>query len=128
MSQALRGDSLTVYGEGNQTRSFCYVDDLIDGIVRLSRSCEHLPVNIGNPVEFTILECARTVLEVTGSASELVFKPLPQDDPTRRCPDITKAKTLLGWEPKVDLRSGLRRSLDYFAGKANVLAVGNSSR
>jgi len=100
MMQALRGQQLTVYGEGNQTRSFCYVDDLIEGILRLSRSTEHLPVNIGNPVEFTILECAQAVLEVTGSKSALRFEPLPQDDPTRRCPDITKARALLGWSPK----------------------------
>ena len=114
MMQALRGEPLTIYGEGNQTRSFCYVDDLIEGILRLSRSNERLPVNIGNPGEFTILECAKTILEVTGSKSSLTFEPLPQDDPTRRCPDISKAKRLLGWEPQVSLREGLRKSLDYF--------------
>jgi len=114
MMQALRNEPLTIYGEGNQTRSFCYVDDLIDGILRLSRSAEHLPVNIGNPDEFTILECAQAVLEITGSKSELTFKPLPQDDPTRRCPDITKARTLLGWEPRVPLKEGLARSLPFF--------------
>ncbi len=112
--QALRNQPLTVYGDGNQTRSFCYVDDLIEGILRLSRSGEHLPVNIGNPNEFTILECAREILEVTGSKSELRFEPLPEDDPTRRCPDITKARTLLGWEPKISLREGLARSLGFF--------------
>jgi len=117
LMQALRGQPLTVYGDGNQTRSFCYVDDLIEGILRLSRSAEHMPVNIGNPVEFTILECAQTVLEVTGSTSELRFEPLPQDDPTRRRPDIAKARTLLGWEPQVSLKEGLIRSLDFFKSK-----------
>jgi len=114
MMQALRGEPLTIYGDGSQTRSFCFVSDLIDGILRLSRSSEHEPVNIGNPVEWTILECAEEVLRVTGSSSKLVFSPLPQDDPTRRRPDITKARTLLGWEPKVQLREGLERSLEYF--------------
>ncbi len=112
--QALRGQPLTIYGDGSQTRSFCFVSDLIDGILRLSRSSEHLPVNIGNPEEWTILECAREVLDVTGSTSEILFEPLPQDDPTRRRPDITKARTLLGWEPRVKLREGLERSLSYF--------------
>jgi dTDP-glucose 4,6-dehydratase len=114
MVQALRGDDLTIYGEGAQTRSFCYVSDLIDGILRLSRSDEHLPVNIGNPDEWTILECAHEVLDVTGSKAKITFMPLPQDDPTRRRPDITRAKTLLGWEPKVTLRQGLEKSLQYF--------------
>ena len=114
MMQALRGDPLTIYGDGSQTRSFCYCSDLIDGILRLAGSDEHDPVNIGNPNEFTILECAREVQSVVGSRSELVFKPLPQDDPTRRQPDITRAQTLLGWSPKVALRDGLERSLEYF--------------
>ena len=114
MMQALKGDPLTIYGEGEQTRSFCYVDDLIEGIIRLSRSREAMPVNIGNPSEFTVRECAETVLRVTGSSSKLVFCELPEDDPTRRCPDITRARTLLGWEPKVPLDEGLRRSLEYF--------------
>jgi len=118
MMQALRGEPLTVYGDGNQTRSFCYVDDLIEGIVRLGQSDEHMPVNIGNPNEFTILECAEAVLQVTGSKSELRFEPLPEDDPTRRRPDITKARTLLGWEPKVELKEGLEKSLDFFKAKA----------
>jgi len=117
MMQALRGDSLTIYGDGKQTRSFCYVDDLIDGIVRLSRSDEHMPVNIGNPQEFTILECAKAVLEVTGSKSQLCFEALPQDDPIRRRPDVSKARRLLGWEPKIQLREGLLRSLDFFRSK-----------
>jgi dTDP-glucose 4,6-dehydratase len=115
--QALRGEPLTIYGDGQQTRSFCYVDDLIEGILRLAKSEEHLPVNIGNPVEFTILECAQTILDVTGSKSKLRFVDLPVDDPTRRRPDITKARTLLGWEPKVPLRQGLEKSLDYFRSK-----------
>jgi dTDP-glucose 4,6-dehydratase len=114
MKQALRGEPLTIYGDGSQTRSFCYVSDEVDGILRLSKSDEHLPVNIGNPTEFTMLECARVVLKVTESNSEIVFKPLPEDDPKQRRPDITKAKKLLGWEPKIDLETGLRLSLDYF--------------
>ena len=117
MMQALRGEPLTVYGDGQQTRSFCFVADLIEGILRLSRSEEHMPTNIGNPVEFTILECAEAVLEVTGSKSELRFEPLPQDDPTRRRPDISKAKRILDWEPKVSLREGLKLSLDFFKSK-----------
>jgi dTDP-glucose 4,6-dehydratase len=114
MMQALAGEPLTVYGDGMQTRSFCYVSDLIEGILRLSESDEHTPVNIGNPGEFTMIECAREVLAVTGSKSEIVFEPLPEDDPTRRKPDISKAKKLLGWEPKVSLREGLQKSLEYF--------------
>lgn len=114
MVQALRNAPLTIYGDGSQTRSFCYVSDLIDGIVRLAWSQESMPVNIGNPVEFTVLECAQTVLAVTGSKSELRFEPLPQDDPTRRRPDITRARTLLGWSPKVDLKQGLALSLEFF--------------
>ena len=114
MKQALLGEDLTIYGDGSQTRSFCYVSDEVDGIVRLGASGEYLPINIGNPGEFTMLECAKVVLEVTGSASKLVFLPLPQDDPKQRCPDISKAKALLGWEPKIDLRTGLQLSLEYF--------------
>jgi len=114
MTQALRGDDLTIYGDGGQTRSFCYVSDEVDGILKLSRSDEHTPVNIGNPSEWTILDCANAVKRVTGSSSKIVFHPLPQDDPTQRQPDITKARTLLGWEPKIDLETGLKLSLDYF--------------
>jgi dTDP-glucose 4,6-dehydratase len=114
MKQGLRGEDLTVYGDGSQTRSFCYVSDEIEGFIRLAKSSEHLPVNIGNPVEFTILECAQRVLAVTGSKSSIRYEPLPQDDPKQRRPDITKAKTLLGWEPKIDLETGLRMSLEYF--------------
>jgi dTDP-glucose 4,6-dehydratase len=112
--QALKGEDLTVYGEGDQTRSFCYVSDEIEGILGLSRSDEHMPVNIGNPHEWTILECAKAVLKVTGSKSKIAYHPLPQDDPTQRQPDISKAKRLFGWEPKIDLETGLRLSLDYF--------------
>ena len=114
MWQALRGKDLTVYGNGSQTRSFCYVSDEVDGILRLSRSSEHLPVNVGNPTEFTILECAQKVIAITGSASHIQFEPLPQDDPKQRRPDISKAQRLLQWAPKVDLESGLRLSLEYF--------------
>jgi dTDP-glucose 4,6-dehydratase len=114
MVQALQSDPLTIYGDGSQTRSFCYVSDLIDGILLLSRSDEHFPVNIGNPEEWTILECAREVLAVTASKSEILFKPLPEDDPVRRRPDIGRARTLLGWEPKIKLREGLKKSLEYF--------------
>ena len=119
MMQALQGEALTIYGDGGQTRSFCYVDDLIDGIRLLSKSDEHLPVNIGNPDEFTILECAQAVLEITGSASKLNFQALPEDDPTRRCPDIAKARELLGWQPRVSLREGLKRSLEFFKSSAS---------
>ena len=112
--QALTGEPITVYGDGSQTRSFCYVSDLIEGIYRLMKSDEHLPVNIGNPVEITIREFAQRVKALTGSASEIVFTALPQDDPKQRCPDITKAKTLLGWEPKVQLEEGLRLTLEFF--------------
>ena len=114
MKQALRSEDLTVYGDGSQTRSFCYVSDEIDGFVRLAKASEHLPVNIGNPDEFTILECAEHVLKVTGSKSKISYEPLPQDDPKQRRPDITKARQLLGWEPKIALETGLRMSLDYF--------------
>jgi dTDP-glucose 4,6-dehydratase len=114
MKQAIRGEDLTVYGDGNQTRSFCYVSDEVDGFMRLAASDEPLPVNVGNPNEFTILECAKIILKVVGSKSQIRYEPLPQDDPKQRCPDITKARRLLGWEPKIDLETGLRLSLDYF--------------
>ncbi len=114
MKQALLGDELTIYGDGRQTRSFCYVSDEIEGIMRLAASHENLPTNIGNPSEFTVLECAQAVLDITGSASKLVFRPLPEDDPKQRCPDITKAKSILGWEPRIDLPTGLGLSVDYF--------------
>jgi dTDP-glucose 4,6-dehydratase len=114
MKQALRGEDLTVYGDGKQTRSFCYVTDEIDGFLRLSKTDEHFPVNIGNPHEFTVLECAKRVIAVTGSKSKIRFENLPQDDPKQRRPDITKARKLLGWEPKVGLDDGLQMSLEYF--------------
>jgi len=114
MRQAMRGEDLTVYGDGGQTRSFCYVSDEVEGILKLSRSTEHEPVNIGNPSEFTILECAERVLEVTQSRSKIRHEELPVDDPRQRQPDISKAKRLLGWEPKINLETGLRLSLDYF--------------
>jgi len=114
MKQALRGEDLTIYGDGKQTRSFCYVADEVEGIMRLAKSDEHGPVNIGNPVEFNMLECAEVVLRVTGSKSKIKHEPLPVDDPKQRCPDITKAKLLLGWEPKVKLEEGLKLSLEYF--------------
>lgn len=112
--QALRGEDLTVYGDGGQTRSFCYVSDEIAGILGLSRSDEHLPVNIGNPHEWTILECAKAVLKITGASSRIIYHPLPEDDPMQRQPDISKAQRLFGWEPKIDLETGLKLSLDYF--------------
>jgi dTDP-glucose 4,6-dehydratase len=111
MRQALSGDPLTVFGDGSQTRSFCYVDDLIRGLYLLAGSGEHLPVNLGNPGEFTLLELAHTVLRVTDSKSEIVFEALPIDDPQVRQPDITRARQLLGWEPEVELEEGLRRML-----------------
>jgi len=117
MMQALRGEPITIYGDGSQTRSFCYVDDLIEGILRLSRSSEHMPVNVGNPDEFTILEAAKAILEVTGSKSEMCLEDLPEDDPARRCPDITKARALLGWEPRITLKEGLAMSLEFFKSK-----------
>jgi dTDP-glucose 4,6-dehydratase len=125
MKQALRGEDLTVYGDGTQTRSFCYVSDEIDGFIRLAKSSETGPVNIGNPQEFTILECAQQVLSVTGSTSRLVYEALPVDDPKQRCPDISKARALLGWEPRVQLEEGLRLSLDYFRDAVGRDALGN---
>lgn len=114
MSQALRGEDVTVYGDGSQTRSFCYVDDLVEGIYRLLLSDYTMPVNIGNPSEITLLQFAEEVLKLTGSKSKIVFEPLPQDDPKQRQPNITKAKQILGWEPKVDRHEGLKRTLEYF--------------
>jgi len=114
IGQALRGEDLTVFGEGSQTRSFCYVDDLIEGIYRLLMSDYVSPVNIGNPVEISLLEFAEEILKLTGAKTKIVFKPLPVDDPKQRKPDITKAKELLGWEPKVDRAEGLRITYEYF--------------
>jgi dTDP-glucose 4,6-dehydratase len=115
--QALKGEPLTVYGQGEQTRSFQYVDDLVAGIGRLLESAEHYPVNIGNPYEMTVLQFAKKILELTGSKSEIAYRPLPQDDPQVRQPDITRARTLLNWEPKVDLDEGLIKTIDYFRGR-----------
>jgi len=114
IAQALRGEPMTVYGDGSQTRSFCYVSDLVEGIVRLLRSEHPGPINCGNPMEVTILEFAERIKALTGSASPIVFEPLPEDDPKVRQPDITRARTLLGWEPQVGLDDGLRRTIDYF--------------
>lgn len=113
--QALAGEPITVYGDGSQTRSLCFVDDEVAGLLALLGSRETGPLNIGNPDERTVLELAREVLAVTGSGSEIVFRPLPTDDPTRRCPDITLARRSLGWEPRVALRDGLARTVEYFA-------------
>jgi len=117
ISQALRNEPMTVYGDGSQTRSFCYVSDLVEGIVRLLRSDYPAPVNLGNPMEVTILQFAERIKALTGSRSEIVYRPLPEDDPKVRQPDITRARTLLGWEPKVSLDEGLRHTIDYFRGK-----------
>ena len=114
IGQALAGDPMTVFGDGSQTRSFCYVSDLIDGIYRLLLSEETAPVNIGNPAELTVLEFARTIRRLTGTSSEIVYRPLPVDDPKVRQPDITRARTRLGWEPKVPLEEGLLRTIEYF--------------
>ena len=117
IAQALRNEDVTVFGDGRQTRSFCYVSDLVDGIVRLMLSDLNDPVNIGNPAEMTIEEIARVIIEMTNSKSNIVYKPLPEDDPKVRKPDITRAQTLLGWEPNVDLRTGLTSTIEYFRGK-----------
>jgi len=114
--QALRGEPITIFGDGSQTRAFCYVDDLIEGFVRLMAAPDEVtgPVNLGNPSEMTVRDLAERVIRLTGSRSKLAFKPLPVNDPTQRCPDIAKARDILGWEPKVDLETGLKRTIDYF--------------
>jgi dTDP-glucose 4,6-dehydratase len=117
ISQALENKPLTVFGRGTQTRSFCYCSDLIEGIYRLMMSRTSEPVNIGNPVEMTMLEFAREIIRATRSRSKIVFKPLPQDDPRQRQPDITRARTLLGWKPRVPLAKGLVKTIEYFKGK-----------
>jgi dTDP-glucose 4,6-dehydratase len=117
VSQALKNKPVTVFGKGLQTRSFCYVSDLIEGIYRLMMSDYDLPVNIGNPTEMTMLEFAEEIIRVTGSKSKIIFKPLPQDDPKQRRPDITKAKKILKWEPKVGLADGLVKTIEYFRKK-----------
>jgi dTDP-glucose 4,6-dehydratase len=123
MRQALAGEALTIYGDGSQTRSFCYVSDLIEGLIRTMDSNVARPMNLGNPEEFTVRECADMVLKVTGSKSRMEFLPLPEDDPKRRCPDITQAKEILGWEPRIKLEEGLRLSLPYFARHAQALPM-----
>lgn len=120
--QALRHEPITVYGDGSQTRSFCYMSDMIEGIFRLLLSGEREPVNLGNPHEISILELARLIKELVGSRSPIEFRPLPQDDPKVRRPDITRAKEKLGWEPKVDLRTGLERTIDDFRNRLKALA------
>ena len=117
ISQALKNKPITVFGSGNQTRSFCYVSDLIEGIYRLMNSSTEMPVNIGNPHEMTMLEFAREIIQATGSGSKIVFKPLPQDDPKQRRPDITRARKVLNWEPKISLKEGLSKTIEYFRGK-----------
>ena len=117
MGQALRGEDVTIFGSGTQTRSFCYVTDLVDGILKLAESKENDPINIGNPHEMTIEEIARTIIRMVGSKSQIVYRPLPEDDPKVRQPDITRARTLLGWEPKVGLEEGLTKTLEYFRKK-----------
>ena len=114
MDQALRGLPLTIFGDGTQTRSFCYVSDLVDGLIRLSESDERYPVNLGNPAELTILQFAEAIRRLMGSNFDLVFEPLPADDPRKRRPDISKAKKVLGWEPTVRLEDGLRETVEYF--------------
>jgi dTDP-glucose 4,6-dehydratase len=117
VSQALKNKPITVFGKGNQTRSFCFVSDLIEGIYRLMNSSTDMPVNIGNPHELTMLEFANEIIKATGSRSRIVFKPLPQDDPKQRRPDITRARTILDWKPKVSLKEGLSKTIEYFRGK-----------
>ena len=117
MSQALRNEDVTVFGDGTETRSFCFVSDLVDGILRLMESDTHDPVNIGNPHEVTIEQIARTIISLVGSTSRIVYRPLPQDDPKQRQPDITRAETLLGWQPQVELEEGLAKTVGYFKSK-----------
>ena len=114
MGQRLRGEDLTVFGDGSQTRSFCYIDDQVDGIFKLLFSDYHLPVNIGNPEEISILDFAKEIIALTGGQSKIIFKELPVNDPLQRCPDISKAKSILGWKPKVDRKTGMKRTFDYF--------------
>jgi dTDP-glucose 4,6-dehydratase len=117
MSQALTGQDVTIFGDGTQTRSFTYVSDLVEGVLRLMEVNTNEPVNIGNPHEVTIEEIARTIIRLVGSTSTLVYRPLPIDDPKQRRPDITRARTLLGWEPKIGLEEGLLKTVDYFKAK-----------
>jgi dTDP-glucose 4,6-dehydratase len=117
MGQALRGEDLTIFGDGSQTRSFCFVEDLVEGIYRLLLSDYHLPMNIGNPSEITISDFAEEIIKLTGTTQKVIYKPLPQDDPKQRCPDITKAKSILGWSPRIDRAEGLKRTYEYFKKK-----------
>ena len=117
IQQALLGRPLTVYGEGTQSRSIQYIDDLMEGTFHLMKSSESRPVNIGNPVEMTVLEIAQMIVEISGSESEMVFEPLPEDDPKRRCPQISRAREVLGWEPRIGAREGLQRTLSWFSGQ-----------
>lgn len=126
MSQALKGEDLTVFGDGRQTRSFCYISDMVEGLYKLLMSDEHEPVNLGNPSEITILQLAKEIIALTSSTSRIVFKPLPLDDPKVRRPDISKAKKVLGWKPRVDRREGLRRTMEYFSQRMVGQAVGRS--
>jgi len=112
--QALKGENLTIYGEGNQSRSFCYVDDLVEGIIKMMNIDYKLPLNLGNPVEFTVIELANLVLKLTGSKSKIEYLPLPEDDPKQRQPDISKVKRMLGWQPKISLEKGLKKTIEYF--------------
>ncbi len=124
ISQALRGEPLSAFGNGSQTRSFCYVDDLVEGIVRVTQADYHDPINLGNPEEYTILQLAERIIELTKSSSRVVFKPLPQDDPKQWCPDIGLARRLLdGWEPTVTVESGLRKTIEWFQQVLNSASV-----
>ena len=120
VERVLQGEPLTVFGDGSQTRSFCYISDLVEGIIRLLRSDYNEPVNLGNPAEMTILQLAEAIKKFTGSTAKIVFKPLPVDDPRVRQPDITRARTLLNWEPRVSLDEGLSRTVEYFRTKLSV--------
>jgi len=124
----LRDEDVTVFGDGSQTRSFTYITDLVDGILRLMLSSENDPVNIGNPVEMTIKEIAETIIRMTGSKSRIVYRPLPTDDPKQRRPDITRARELLGWEPKVQLEEGLIKTIEYFRTKVGAAESGRPAR
>jgi dTDP-glucose 4,6-dehydratase len=123
LDQGLRGEPLTIFGEGSQTRSFCYVSDMVEGLMRLGGSSERYPLNLGNPVELTILEFAERIRRLMGSNLEFVFQPLPSDDPRKRRPDISKARRVLGWEPKVELEEGLQETVNYFKARADALAI-----
>src|SRR5258708_1708869 len=125
MSQALQNEDVTIFGDGTQTRSFCYVTDLVDGILRLMVAKTNDPVNIGNPHEITIAEIAQTIIRLSGSTSTLVYRPLPVDDPKQRRPDITRARTILGWEPKIDLEEGLLKTVEYFKKKISARGIGS---